>query len=380
MRTAIVVAFLSAVPALAHAGEFAYRFPEGEVLRYAYRADESLAYKAKTGKVVEVRATEYTLEISPNAQGGWSDSLKTVFRDLKTIVSSPEIQVEFDSRKTCSPAAVEKQPLLGILSGIPGDSFGLQLTPAGSVAAVSGFLKMHARAASRGLTGSKFLEKVFEKAFAEFLSDETMRSGLRMVIVPAPPELKAGVEWTQDVSTDFGDGVREIHRFRYKLASVSATRANIAMQGTVRLSAGGEDIPKDGELAGSAVFDLEAGRILSCQVRSSIKLPNLSLANAFEFKFQKSLTPSEAGPESFEKPLRSLLALIERRRVKGEADLPVAVYSTDQCQEAVFFAHMGDIVRVVAKQSGPNGPCVRVVTALGREGWMLEQDTEPLKG
>jgi len=144
------------------------------------------------------------------------------------------------------------------------------------------------------------------------------------------------------------------------------------------MSVGGEVSPKDGTVKGSAVFDLNKKRLLFSSVKGYLKLPNLSITQSYELKLEKELPLAEVGPLSFEKPLRSILKLVERRVVKAATRrTPVPVYSSSDGDEVALLLCRGDVVRVVGKADGEQGARLRIVTWLGREGWIDEKATGP---
>jgi len=377
LQRAILVPFLLVLPFVspAWAQEIEYAFPPGEVLRYKFVRNEDCSYKAKGGKVKEVHYTEYTLELQ-GKPGSRCTDVTAVFRDLKNRVVTPERNFSFDSRKKYSTKAVEKNVLLGVFAAMQGDSFKISLDERGNLYSVDGFTRLIARASSRGLTGSRMLEDVFDRLLRKILSDEIFRAGFRLTFIPVPAGTKRGATWRKEISCTFA-GITETFHIEYTLASISPSKAALSMGGKFVLSVDGEEIPKHGTISGSGAFDVKAKRLLFSKIQASIKLPNISLNSRAEFKFLKSLDPSEVGPESFEKPLGPLDKILERRVVEAPAEESACVFATERCEKLVFFTCHGDEVRVVSKRVGPDGNVLRIVTVLGREGWMLESDTRP---
>ncbi|MHC4600195.1 MAG: DUF6263 family protein [Planctomycetota bacterium] len=377
-RAAITLGIFLILSSFTRAGELTYRFPPDEVLRYKYVQNETCSYKAKTGKIHEVRALEYVLELRGREVGEYDDpAADATFRDLKHKVVSPEVKYVFDSRKTYSSKAVEKEPILGVFSAMPGESFQISMYGNGSGIRVGKFSNLIGRASARGLFGSRAAGKLLAAVIAKVVNEDAFRTGFGFLFVPFTEGSKRGPEWNAERKSEL-EGIDETFRITYRFASRGNKKANIVVSGRYILSVDGQPIPKEGTIKGSAVFDVQKGRLLFSKFKTAIKLPNVSLSYAYEFKFLKALDPAEVGPESFEKPLRSMLDLVERRRVKGVVDdFGAPVYATEKAETVLFYVCDKDVVRVVEKREGKD--LIRIVTAQGREGWISVDRTEPYK-
>ncbi|MHC4779015.1 MAG: DUF6263 family protein [Planctomycetota bacterium] len=368
-RPLYVLALFTVLPHVCFGADPEYRFTPKEVLRYKYVQNETFSYKAKSGKVNEVRALEYTLELrGKDGESFGYHQVDATFRDMKHKVVSPELKYAFDSRRTYSHKAVEKEPILGVFSAIPGETFTMSMDSSGRVNSVGRFSDLIGRAAARGLFGSREAGQALAKVVAQFVSENAFRTGFGFLFVPFTEDSKDTPQWTVERRSDFG-GIDEKFTITYRFASRNDKKATLSVSGKYGLWVEQQPIPKEGEIKGSAVFDVREGRLLFSKFKASIKLPNISISRAYELKFLKVLDPSDVGPESFEKPLRGMLKLIERRRVKGLVDeFGAPVFSTEKCEKVAFFICHGDVVRVVEKREGLD--LMRIVTMQGREGWI----------
>jgi hypothetical protein len=363
-------------PAAASCLEPEYKFPEDKVLRYKYKSETKFSYKARKGKRNDLRYAEYVLEFKAGEYPGRERTLRVTFREIKVRVVDEEANYAFDSRKKYSLSAVEKNPVLGIFGAMPGEAFKMEISALGRVNRVSGFVDLFSRSASRGLTGTNVLKSIFRRALELILSDEDMVMEFGLAFIPFSHEISRGTEWDRKVEVDIGGGIGVVYAPHFKVTALKGGKASIAVSGTLGLTADGTPIPKDGSFKGAAAFDGKKGRLLYHKWKGFIKLPNVSLTESCELTFQKELDPVDVGPVSFEKPLRSILTLIERRIVKTSRGRPAPIFEKIDCEKIFFYACEGDVVRVVEKRESDKGPVIRVVTAIGREGWMREKDTE----
>ncbi|MCI0342250.1 MAG: hypothetical protein L0216_14085 [Planctomycetales bacterium] len=371
----LLVPIVAALAAPARADEFDYRFGKGEVLRYTVRRHLRVSYKGDAAKITETDLTDNTLDLEPTEERATDGALAARFREMKLVRTTAEFSIQFDSRSPPGERAVAEAPGLGMLSGIIGDGFNLSVDPRGRVGAW-GFPDLLTRGAWRGLGAELGAAVAQGTEVRQVLSDASATVSYSTLFVPFPDPVPSGGEWTATVTTVDGD-IGHVLEFKYRIVSVSGPVASLAIGGAYKLTYRGQPVPKEGPIRGSASFDTRAGRLLSCSHESSIKLPNVSLSSSADLRFVKAVPAEEAGPESFETPLKAGVALLGRRRAPGRRDQPTRIRADESCRVTAFHACGGDLLRVLERREAPEGARLRVVSARGRAGWVPEAETEP---
>jgi hypothetical protein len=352
------------------AEDVCFEFPKDRALRYRFKKFFRFTYKAKAGKTNNSNTGETVFEFI-----GQGDGVRVQIREFKSKVVSPPDAIIFDSRKTYTQKQAEANLMVAVLTHVPGESFFMKIDYLGGVRNLHGFKTVLARSASRGLTGTDLLTKHLVRSFDKVFSESELQAGFDLIIPVFPQNMHKGMTWDTR-KTLAAEGITLRFDLTYRVTSCKSKIA-VAVTGPLCLSVNGQSIPKQGTIKGSAIFDLKKKRLVFSSMKSFIKLPNMSLTYNFEFKLEKELPLEEVGPLSFEKPLRGMLKLVERRvAVSLRENMPVPVYGARDSEEIAILLCNGDIIRVVGQADTEHGARFRIVTVLGREGWIDEKHTK----
>jgi hypothetical protein len=365
---------LAVLAAPVSAQDLRYRTAPGEVLRYKLKSSDSISYKADHGKVTESSIQEQVLDFAPAPDG---DGLIARYRENRTVRATSEFPFAYDSAKAYTPAAIAKDPVLGILEGFIGDGYRVRLSETGEVR-VWGMAELAQRASWRGLDGNPATGILAAKALLEVLGDTEVQQSLGLVFVELPRDAGAGSKWTRDAKETIA-GILFTHAFEFAIPAVSGGKATITIGGAVKVSVDGQSIPTQGTIAGSAGFDGATGRLLFCKWKSALKLPNVQMNASNEFTLVKAVPVAEAGPASYERPVKTGTAVLARRRAHGRPGVPLPLSGGAASADALFFACHGDELRVLETVAAEGTTHHRVMDARGRIGWINDRLTVPVE-
>ncbi len=364
------IAFV-AIPTSVFAAEIAYRFPKDEILRYTYRSSTSVSYKGDAARVTESADADCLYDFD-GSEYETDQKVTITYKEYVYSSSSPEGKTFIDTRKPCNESALKGDIPASMFVTLPGESFTAGVATNGNINNIEGFALIVRRALARAVGSDNALSETLNAIVISAISDETMKQGLRIVFIAFPGDAKSGSEWKSKMTQRVLAASFEFN-LNYKLTALTATSAVVSITGTTKLTIDNTSIPKEGEMTGSASFDIKNGRLLQTSVSANLKLPNISFKSGYELKFQKALSRKECGPESYEKPLKPGLKLIERRNVIAKDEKPVFAMASLKEREVSFFLLDMEPVRVVEKNEAER--VLRIITKYGREGWIEESKT-----
>jgi hypothetical protein len=269
--------------------------------------------------------------------------------------------------------------MAGMFWGLIGDGFDLKIDVLGKYKGMKGMKDAYGRGASRGGAGKDAMDlasKTIAAVMVQALTGGAMELGLDVLFIAFPDGAKKGTRWRRSI--DFKALMILDGRFElaYSVSSCSKTFASVAVGGLYRLSMKGLGVLDEGTVSGSAKFDVKNGRLLTSKLAARVKGEDMSETTAYELKFVESVPDSKAGRESFESKLKRGQELIERLLVKPLDGDTAAVHATAECKRTLFFACNGDMVRVMERRkSGEDEEFLRVISSLGREGWIRSSET-----
>jgi len=272
---------------------FAFTITQAQVtLQFAPEAGANYEYRTEIVQNIKQRVGDRTLPIEETVTMDFLMNVKSrnakgaetyfTFRDISYLLSSPMLQMEYDSKKLKSNASPLDKMQEKIFGSVVGKSFTLVISPDGTVKNVNGvdaITKEIKRAvAADGPMGDQMSASEIQQWLGKDALKGMFEQSFR--IYPAK-EVKVGDHWT--VKSKYGiSNKKSTITTVYTLTSIQNDLANISVDATVIFEpAGGVEGTLSGSQAGEIIVNTKTGipvsSDLTLNINGNVKQNNMNM-------------------------------------------------------------------------------------------------------
>ncbi len=257
MRTFATIAVLSLVcpnltaPAKSDDVKLAWKFKEGEVLRYRISQDMHQAITGPTDIEIDSSVGQVIKEKVKSVAADGTASLECTWEAVKVHMSIPMGgDVDFDSTRG-DTAGSTPSPLKGF-AALPGSTFELEMKASGEVTAVRGVSDTMKKILEGGDAASKSTRDMMQRAF----TDDAMKRYLGTTVLPEKP-IAVGGTWARDSVFEMPPlGTLKAH-FDFNLAGMEDARQTPCAKLGTKFQMKLEGKPDVSAMPGAANFDID---------------------------------------------------------------------------------------------------------------------------